>query len=50
LAQTALDTLAWWKTLPADRRATLRAGLSPEKERAILAAWKAKQAAKPAAT
>lgn len=44
LAQTALDTLAWWKTLPAERQATLRAGLSPEKEREILAAWKAKQA------
>lgn len=48
LAQTALDTLAWWKTLPAERRATLRAGLTPEREQAILAAWKAKQV-KPAA-
>jgi 2'-hydroxyisoflavone reductase len=44
LAQTALETLAWWKTLPADRQATLRAGLSPERERELLAAWKAKQA------
>jgi 2'-hydroxyisoflavone reductase len=48
LAQTALETLAWWKTLPAERQATLRAGLTPEREQAILAAWKAKQA-KPAA-
>lgn len=48
LAQTALETLAWWKTLPAERQATLRAGLTPEREKAILAAWKAKQA-KPAA-
>ena len=44
LAQTALDTLAWWATLPAERRAELRAGLSPEREREILAAWRAHQA------
>ena len=43
-AQTALETLAWWKTLPAERRETLRAGLKPEREKEILAAWKAKQA------
>jgi 2'-hydroxyisoflavone reductase len=43
-AKTALDTLAWWQTLPAERRATLRAGLTPEREQAILAAWKARQA------
>jgi uncharacterized membrane protein YphA (DoxX/SURF4 family) len=39
LAKTALDTLAWWKTLPAERQATLRAGLTPERERDLLAAW-----------
>lgn len=44
-AQTALDTLAWWRTLPAERRAELRAGLKPEREQAILAAWKAKEKA-----
>jgi 2'-hydroxyisoflavone reductase len=44
-AKTALDTLAWWETLPAERRETLRAGLKPEREREILAAWKAHQAA-----
>ena len=44
LAQTALDTLAWWRTLPEERRATLRAGLTPEREQAILAAWRARQA------
>jgi 2'-hydroxyisoflavone reductase len=43
LAQTALDTLAWFESQPADRRATLRAGLTPEREAALLAAWKAKQ-------
>ena len=38
LADTARDTLAWWKEQPADRR--MRTGLAPEKEAAILAAWK----------
>ncbi len=37
--ETVKDTLAWWKTLPAERQAKLRAGLSPEREAAILAAW-----------
>jgi len=35
--ETARDTIAWWKTLPADRTASLRAGLSPEKEAELLA-------------
>jgi 2'-hydroxyisoflavone reductase len=35
--ETARDTIAWWKTLPADRTATLRAGLAPEKEAELLA-------------
>jgi 2'-hydroxyisoflavone reductase len=38
LADTVRDTLAWWDALPADRRATMRAGLDPEKERGVLAA------------
>jgi 2'-hydroxyisoflavone reductase len=39
LADTARDTLTWWNGRPdADR--VLRTGLSPEKEAAILAAWK----------
>lgn len=42
LAQTALDTLAWFKGLPADRQAKLKAGLTPEREREVLAAWKAR--------
>jgi 2'-hydroxyisoflavone reductase len=37
---TAADTLAWFKTQPADRQAKLRAGLTPEREAALLAAWK----------
>jgi 2'-hydroxyisoflavone reductase len=36
---TARDTLAWFKTLPADRQATLKAGLKPEREKEVLEAW-----------
>ena len=43
LAQTALETLAWWKALPAERQAKLRAGIAPEREKEVLAAWKAKK-------
>ena len=39
---TVRDTLDWWATLPEDRRATLRRGLTPEREREVLAAWHAK--------
>jgi 2'-hydroxyisoflavone reductase len=39
LEETARDTLAWFKTLPEDRRTKLKAGLSPERERALLAEW-----------
>lgn len=39
LATTAADTLAWFATLPAERQAKLRAGLSAEREAAVLAAW-----------
>jgi 2'-hydroxyisoflavone reductase len=41
LAQTATDTLAWWKALPADRQAKLRAGIAAEREKQVLEAWKA---------
>jgi 2'-hydroxyisoflavone reductase len=43
LAETALDTLAWWRTLPEDRRAKPRAGIAPEREKEVLAAWKARK-------
>ena len=39
LADTAKDTLEWWHGLPATRRETPVAGLAPERERAVLAAW-----------
>ncbi|HEY2179443.1 MAG TPA: NAD-dependent epimerase/dehydratase family protein [Caulobacteraceae bacterium] len=40
---TAADTLAWFKTLPAERQAKLKAGLSPEREAAVLAKWRARR-------
>lgn len=40
--ETARDLLAWWDTLPAERRAGLKAGPSAEKEAEVLAAWKAR--------
>jgi 2'-hydroxyisoflavone reductase len=42
LANTASDTLAWFKSLPQDRQSKLRAGLTPEREAEVLAAWKKK--------
>ena len=42
LAETARDTLAWWRTLPAERRGKPRAGLGAEREAAVLAAWRAR--------
>ena len=40
LAETARDTLDWFKTLPAERQSELKAGLSPEREREVLEAWR----------
>ena len=37
--ETARDTVAWWKTLPPDRTATIRAGLSADREAELLALW-----------
>lgn len=42
VAATAKDTLAWFRTLPVDRRGKLLAGISEEKERELLTAWHAK--------
>ena len=36
--ETVADTLAWWNTLPEERRKRPRAGLAPPKEEAVLAA------------
>jgi 2'-hydroxyisoflavone reductase len=42
IADTAQATLDWFRTLPEDRRAKLRAGISPDREAKVLAAWKAR--------
>ena len=43
LAETARDTLAWFKSQPAERQAKLRAGLTAEREKEVLAAWHKKE-------
>lgn len=42
--ETARDTLSWWKTLPPERTAALRAGPTPEAEAELLALWRARNA------
>ena len=44
-SETAKDTLAWFKTLPEDRRGKLNSGITAEKEKQVLAAWHAAAAA-----
>jgi 2'-hydroxyisoflavone reductase len=36
LAQTAADTLAWWRALPAERQVFASTGLAPEREAGLL--------------
>jgi 2'-hydroxyisoflavone reductase len=43
LAQTALDTLAWFKAQTPERQAKIAAGIKPDREREVLAAWAAKK-------
>ena len=43
LKKTVDDTLAWHLARPAEEREKLKAGLAPEKEAEVLAAWKARQ-------
>ena len=38
---TARDTLAWWRSLPADRQAKPKAGMTAAREQELLAAWRA---------
>jgi 2'-hydroxyisoflavone reductase len=40
LTETARDTLAWFKSQSQDRQSKLHAGLTPEREAEVLAAWK----------
>lgn len=44
LEDTVADTLAFWRSLPDDRRSKPKAGLSPEREAEVLAAWHARAA------
>lgn len=46
--ETIRDTLQWWKTLPEERTKTLRAGIAPEREAEVLAAWHGRPGAKSA--
>jgi 2'-hydroxyisoflavone reductase len=43
LDMTVADTLAYWRTLPAERRAKPRAGLSPQREAEVLKLWHARE-------
>src|SRR2546423_10574888 len=39
LDETARDTLAWFKSRPQDRQSHMKAGITPEREAEVLAAW-----------
>jgi nucleoside-diphosphate-sugar epimerase len=43
IGDTTTATLAWFHSQPAERQAKLRAGLTAERETAVLAAWHAQQ-------
>jgi 2'-hydroxyisoflavone reductase len=43
LAVTARDTIDWFKSLPVERQAKLRAGVTKEREAEVLAAWHARE-------
>jgi 2'-hydroxyisoflavone reductase len=43
LSETARDTLAWFKSQQPERQTKLRAGLTPEREKEVLAAWHAQE-------
>ena len=40
LDETIRDTLEWFRSLPEDRQADLRSGIAPDKESAVLQAWR----------
>lgn len=39
---SARETLAWWRTLPAERQAAIKTGFTPEREKTLLELWKAR--------
>jgi 2'-hydroxyisoflavone reductase len=41
-AETVRETLAFYNQQPEERKAELRAGIAPEREREVLAAWHAR--------
>ncbi len=43
LAVTARDTVAWFKSQPKERQEKLKAGITPEREAEVLAAWHKKK-------
>jgi 2'-hydroxyisoflavone reductase len=43
LAVTAAETLEWFLSLPAERQARLRSGMTPGREEALLAAWRVRK-------
>jgi 2'-hydroxyisoflavone reductase len=45
LADTAKSTLDWYKTRPAAEQEKARAGIAPDREKSVLAAWHTKQGA-----
>jgi len=44
IAKTVDDTMAWHLARPVEEREKLKSGIAPEKEAAVLAAWKARPA------
>ena len=40
---SARETLAWFRTLPAERQAAIKTGFTPERERELLTKWKARR-------
>lgn len=42
--ETARDTVTWWKTLPAERTATTKAGLAPDVEAKLIENWRQRNA------
>jgi 2'-hydroxyisoflavone reductase len=44
LEETIRDTVAWYKSLPADRQAAMRSGIPADKEAEVMAAWQERNA------
>jgi len=44
VADTARDTLSWFKSLPQDRQSEMRAGITADREAEVMAAWKKQKA------